>query len=326
MKKWQFFVVLGVFIVASAVLLPIALNKKKEQPEPIKYSDEYLYYAERFVFELSSDESYYIITKLKADFAKEEKIQLPNSIDGIPVKKWIGDAGNFNSFKYIHVIEIPENIEYIGTSKEEASILEGGTLGDSFISVSGNELVTINVDSNNKVYSSLDGVLFDKEKKVLIRYPNCKVADAANLKYTIPDSVEEVYEKAFYLNKMLNTLTLGENVIKIGAHAFDGCESLRVVTFNNKLEIIDGEAFHSCDLQSITLPDSLVSIGSRAFSYNEELGDCFIPSSVTYFGRNIFTPHTNPEDAFIIYTTADNVDVLKNNENLKSYMDKIQVK
>ena len=55
-------------------------------------------------------------------------------------------------------------------------------------------LTSINVASDNEYYSDEDGVLFNKEKNELIRYPKDKSEDA----YTIPDSVEKICARAFY--------------------------------------------------------------------------------------------------------------------------------
>ncbi len=55
-------------------------------------------------------------------------------------------------------------------------------------------LTAINVDKNNAVYSSVDGVLFNKKKTELIAYPNAK----KDADYTIPDGVKTLSEFAFY--------------------------------------------------------------------------------------------------------------------------------
>ena len=55
------------------------------------------------------------------------------------------------------------------------------------------ELVAIDVDANNTVYSSADGVLFGKDMKDLCFYPTGKKDDV----YRIPDSVETIWPFAF---------------------------------------------------------------------------------------------------------------------------------
>jgi hypothetical protein len=54
-------------------------------------------------------------------------------------------------------------------------------------------LMSIDVAEDNPAYSSEDGVLFNKDKTVLIQYPRGKKGA-----YTIPDSVTEICGGAFY--------------------------------------------------------------------------------------------------------------------------------
>jgi hypothetical protein len=54
-------------------------------------------------------------------------------------------------------------------------------------------LTTINVDPNNAAYSSVDGVLFNKDQTTLIRYP----AGKTKSEYNIPSSVTSIERNAF---------------------------------------------------------------------------------------------------------------------------------
>ena len=54
-------------------------------------------------------------------------------------------------------------------------------------------LTSIVVDASNTVYSSQDGVLYNKAKTVLIQYPGGKSGG-----FTIPDSVTSIGDDAFY--------------------------------------------------------------------------------------------------------------------------------
>ena len=83
------------------------------------------------------------------------------------------------------------------------------------------ELVSIRVAETNPEYSSEDGILFDKDKSWLQRYPRGKKGD-----YTVPGSVTEIGYDAFYGCDGLKNVTISENVIEIGSDAFSGCSSL----------------------------------------------------------------------------------------------------
>lgn len=117
-------------------------------------------------------------------------------------------------------------------------------------------LTSFAVDSNNQYYSNDEyGVLFNKDKTTLIKYP------VANTKtsYTIPDSV-----------------------VTIEKDAFHNCESLSSITIGNSVKTIDDFAFARCNnLISVSIPDSVTKIGENAFFLCENLTSITIPDGIT---------------------------------------------
>ncbi len=78
-------------------------------------------------------------------------------------------------------------------------------------------LIDISVSSNNPSYSSKDGVLFNKNKTTLVRYPEGN----ANTEYTIPATVIRIEDYAFDSFMNLRTLRMADSVVYIGEGAFD---------------------------------------------------------------------------------------------------------
>ena len=123
-------------------------------------------------------------------------------------------------------------------------------------------LTSIEVESENANYSSSDGILFDKEKTILICYPTGKT----NSNYTIPNSVTTIGGSAFLSCSALNSVTLGNNVTTIGYYAFGHCTALSSVTLGNTVVTIGGDAFYNCTaLTSVTLGNGITTIGDHAF-------------------------------------------------------------
>ena len=113
-----------------------------------------------------------------------------------------------------------------------------------------NSLVSIDVDNDNPEYSSVNGVLFNKAKDLLIQYPSGKQGV-----YTIPNSVRKIRKKAFFGSTGLTAITIPDSVIWIMDDAFLECTSLTSVTCLNPAppEVgIDGEdaAFNSLSLNA----------------------------------------------------------------------------
>lgn len=112
---------------------------------------------------------------------------------------------------------------------------------------------------------------------------------------TIPDSVVEIGERAFYQCENLNgTLTLGRSLRTIGKEAFYWCAFTGSLTIPEGVaEIADG-TFSSLYQSSgmftgkLTLPSTLKTIGASAFSYTDFSGELLIPDGVTSIGANAF--------------------------------------
>lgn len=81
-------------------------------------------------------------------------------------------------------------------------------------------------------------------------------------------------------------INLPQEVARIGAGAFYGCESLSSIVIPNSVTSIGDRAFFGCKtLTSITIPDSVKSIGDYAFLYCYSLASITIPDSVTSIGN-----------------------------------------
>ena len=100
-------------------------------------------------------------------------------------------------------------------------------------------LTEITVDSNNITYISVDGVLFNKSKTILIQFPGGKAGA-----YSIPDSVQSIGNKAF-INSKLTSVTIPDSVTSIGDNAFTFCSSVVSAYFLGNYVSYVGTAFKS---------------------------------------------------------------------------------
>ena len=189
-------------------------------------------------------------------------ITIPSSVTSI------GEHA-FGGCSSLTSITIPEGVTNIG---EHAfwvcSSLTSITIPSSVTSIgleafSGcSSLTSINVENGNVNYSSLDGVLFNKDKTTLIKYPYGKTGD-----YIIPNYVLHIGDRAFagYPNQ---SIVIPDGVTSVGDYAFSGCRNLTYASVGNKVLTIGDGAFDYCyKLVSISLGESLNSIGSHVFGY-----------------------------------------------------------
>lgn len=96
-----------------------------------------------------------------------------------------------------------------------SSVVELGQAAFNYCS----SLSEINVDGENQHYTSLNGVLYNKDMSILITYP----AGKRNLIFTVPDYVDIIDVSAFESNNYINTVIISEGVTTIRNNAFAFC-------------------------------------------------------------------------------------------------------
>jgi hypothetical protein len=118
-------------------------------------------------------------------------------------------------------LQIPERIQGLPVT----------AIGNYAFSNCGN-LTSITVDSRNSSYTSIDGVLFNKEKTTLIKYPIGKKVST----YSIPSSVTAIGDYAFSGCNNLTSISIPSSVRVIGVGAFS-CENLTSVTLSRRTQV-----------------------------------------------------------------------------------------
>jgi BspA type Leucine rich repeat region (6 copies)/Carboxypeptidase regulatory-like domain len=138
----------------------------------------------------------------------------------------IGDAA-FGSCDNLVNINIPASVTNFGD--------------DPFVGCS--SLPAINVAPGNPAYASPGGVLFNYNLSSLIQYP----AGSSATNYTVPASVTNIGDYAFYVSDSLTSVTIGGNLTTIGYEAFSFCQDLSSFYFLGDAPATDPSAFQGTD-------------------------------------------------------------------------------
>lgn len=147
-------------------------------------------------------------------------------------------------------------------------------------------LENIVVDSNNSKYKSIDGSLYNKDGTTLIQYALGK----KNESFTIPETVINVGNNAFYGCKTIKEVIMSDNVNSVGKTAFRECSNLETVVLSRNIKVIKDGTFSHCELlQNITLPSSIEEIEYYAFAWCLALKSINIPSNCIRIGDIAFT-------------------------------------
>ena len=137
-------------------------------------------------------------------------------------------------------------------TNEASSIVESITIPKTIKIINKNVLAgcpnlkTVIVDSENPYYDSREScnaIITTSQNRSFT--PNTLIAGCKAT--TIPNSVVEIGENAFYNCQSLETITIPNSITKIGISAFNACTALSAITLSENLTAIGEWAFDDCN-------------------------------------------------------------------------------
>lgn len=151
----------------------------------------------------------------------------------------------FNGSLDLTAVTIPASVTNIGQWAFESCVgltnvaipASVSTIGD--VAFRGcTSLQAFTVDDANLNFSSVDGVLFNKDQTLLIQYPAAKIGN-----YIVPSTVTSIGDWAFADSSGLSNVTIPGSVTNIDEEAFWSCTNLTSVVFVGNAPAETGDLF-----------------------------------------------------------------------------------
>ena len=197
----------------------------------------------------------------------------------------------FNCCESLLSVAIPESVEYIGnnalswcTSLTSVFIPKSvANIGEHALSYC-RSMTDIEVSNENVCFSSVEGVLFNKDQTILIACPGGKAGI-----YSVPDGVLNIGYCAFLDCQKLTAIDMPDSVVEIENAAFSTCINISNITLSNNITKIGNYAFNMCfNLPALSLPQSVKYIGDYAFAECHALSKLSIAGDQLEIGKEIF--------------------------------------
>ncbi|MBR5759776.1 MAG: leucine-rich repeat domain-containing protein, partial [Thermoguttaceae bacterium] len=239
----------------------------------------------------------------------------------------IGD-GAFDSCSSLASIDVPKSVTRIGenafwgcSSLASFNVPAGAAEIGGLTFQNCPALPEINVAKDNARYRSIDGVLFSKDGKTLVKYPEGKKAES----YRVSKDVAEIEYAAFANAQLLESIDVADSnpnyrsvdgvlfskdgktlvqfpagmkkdayaipkgVATLGIGAFYRCSSLRSIDAPRGITELGEATFEGCSaLTSINIPEGITEIGEKTFADCSALTAFVVPDGVKVIEHEAF--------------------------------------
>lgn len=182
------------------------------------------------------------------------------------------------------LVQIHDYAFYGCTSLEEVYISQT-VKGVSLAFRNCTALASIAVSPSNSHYSTIQGILFDKETGQLLYCPaQLRITDLVT-----PSSVKSIGRESFSDSQWIQSITIGPSVTEVESTAFLGCKSLKEAVIESTGTRLNTSIFVNCEsLQSVSFPEGTEVIPDSMFDGCSQLTTVDFPSSVRLIDNYAF--------------------------------------
>lgn len=195
------------------------------------------------------------------------------------------------------VVEIGDNA--FGSTKLRNIYIPAGVLmlDGAFESVSSLDRFEVAPDNPNYC-TDASGVLFNKDKTVLLSYPGGNRRE----EYTVPKGVLYIADCAFAGSK-LRKLTLNDELEATGTVLFSNSNIIDL-DFGAGLETIRYQLFLNTNLEKLVIPENIGTIEHRAFDIRPFTDIYFLNKNVTFEGDSVYSSSCKKKIVFHCYADS----------------------
>ena len=147
-----------------------------------------------------------------------------------------------------------------------------------------NKLTTFAVASGSTYYTAVNGVLYTKDKKEIVAYPQGKTATS----FSVPSGTVTVGRNCFESNAVLTSVTLPSTVKKIDSMAFYQCKNLTKCAIPSSVTTIGNNAFYGTGFTEFTVPATVTALGTYVFDNCDSLQKATINAPLKELPTGIF--------------------------------------
>lgn len=213
------------------------------------------------------------------------KIDIPNSVTKIGMMA-------FDNCSKLSTVNLSDNVSEIEMMTfSYCTSLQTFTFGKNVSEIDGTafsgcaSLKAFEVDESNSMLSSLEGVLYTKDGKKLLKCPIALYSTS----YVVPDGVETIAEYAFQKCQNIEKFTLPESLSTIETSAFSNC-SMTSIALPSTVNSIGWMAFEECDnLETFIIPDAVTDIPMMMLSGCDNLSYAYLPSGIKHVDISAFS-------------------------------------